>query len=387
MTLYNTGNNVFARAIVSYFYGENVTVMTRKEAEAALGVNRNWCRENFDVVITYEACLFSSHYRNDMHKMAAFFRRLAVPIYVIGVGVLAQRQSAVSFVDSFSESICDFMDSVYSSGGEITVRGEFTKDVCAHVGYGNVFVSGCGSLYYNGENFEISNTKVDRRDFVPILNGYYVNDINPRIFKRYPRSIFFDQDIYYRAIKYPGLVSASEVRRLSCRQLLELYSTLIGKRKNDAEERLQTWQTVPQWQSAIERSGATFSYGSRMHGNMIALLTRVPAYLRVIDARTEELADFYKIPNSLKIDFDERKDSLYDLYLSLDWNEFNSNYRCILSRFSKWLDLKCLPNRIGRNSAIITERAVVGPPNEILLQERKLLARKLFWSRWLPFGA
>lgn len=336
-TVYNTGNHVFGKAICSYFSGLNAVIKTKDAVARLLRKDPDWCRRNFDVAVNYEACVFCALYNDSMRKKAALVRALGIPIYVIGAGIAARRPWLREGIFAYADAASDYLSAIYASGGAVAVRGRYSQEVCNRLGFPNVFVSGCGSIYYNGDDFQISNEKVSECAFKPAFNGYYVNDINPKWYDKY-ESVFIDQDIYYRALMFPSAVDTSELKKLYGSTFIKLYSTVRG-----IDGRLVTRQDFASWQYYLHMHGVNFSYGSRMHGNMAALISRIPCYLKVIDARTEEMADFYHLPNSLSLPFDEKRDSLYDLYAALDWTDFNQNYQRIFSRFREWLAQNDLP--------------------------------------------
>lgn len=70
----------------------------------------------------------------------------------------------------------------------------------------------------------------------------------------------------------------------------------------------------------------------------MALLAGIPAFIDVIDSRTREIAEFYHIPNSFDMQFNPKKDDLFELYQSLDFSEFNENYKDKITRFQGFLD-------------------------------------------------
>lgn len=52
---------------------------------------------------------------------------------------------------------------------------------------------------------------------------------------------------------------------------------------------------VPGWLEHL--AGVEFSYGTRIHGNIAAILAGTPAYVLAHDSRTAELAEYHAIPH------------------------------------------------------------------------------------------
>ena len=200
-----------------------------------------------------------------------------------------------------------------------------------------MFVSGCPSLYYMGENYEISEEKIERDNFRPALNGSYVSSIDRRIYEENPTAIFFDQGHYLSELYEPHRVTKYASHKYP---FVELYR----------ESRLDGDMNYWLWSKRI-RETCNFSYGTRIHGNIIALQNGIAAFVKVCDSRVRELVEFFNIPNSLNTKFDEKVDSLYDLYSQLNYREFMKTRERHFKEFSKWLREKEIPNVLGKNDA------------------------------------
>ncbi|WP_284293769.1 polysaccharide pyruvyl transferase family protein [Luteimicrobium album] len=77
-----------------------------------------------------------------------------------------------------------------------------------------------------------------------------------------------------------------------------------------------------------------FAFGSRLHGNIAALLAGTPAHLLAHDTRTLELAEYHGIPHSLIDSFDEPPTAA-ELYERSDYSDFN---RLQPERFATYLE-------------------------------------------------
>ena len=116
------------------------------------------------------------------------------------------------------------------------------------------------------------------------------------------------------------------------------------------QNRARLFLNYKQWEDDIKELSPSMSYGYKIHGNIIALLCGVPAFVDVIDSRTREMTDFYKIPNSYDIGFDKNKDCLYELYQNLDFSSFNSTYQKRFENFKKFLENRKINNVFSDNS-------------------------------------
>ena len=81
---------------------------------------------------------------------------------------------------------------------------EAQKQELEKLGYKNLFVSGCPSLFMCGFSDNVLNKKIINRDcFNPMFNGQTVQEIDDSLYDRYPNSHFFDQG-YYFDLLYEG---------------------------------------------------------------------------------------------------------------------------------------------------------------------------------------
>lgn len=89
---------------------------------------------------------------------------------------------------------------------------------------------------------------------------------------------------------------------------------------------------IDEWMQYIRQYN--FSIGGRFHGNVVSILNNIPALFCVVDARTEEMVKWFKLPYIYMKDFDENKsvDYYYDL---ANYDEFNRQY---MVRYSEFLD-------------------------------------------------
>ncbi|MBO9357375.1 hypothetical protein GG851_25555 [Bordetella petrii] len=81
--------------------------------------------------------------------------------------------------------------------------------------------------------------------------------------------------------------------------------------------------TIPEWRNHI-KSNYGFCFGTRFHGNMIALQSGVQALWLVHDMRTKELCDHLNLP-STSIEYVGSDTEVQDLYDKCDYRKFWQN--------------------------------------------------------------
>lgn len=101
-----------------------------------------------------------------------------------------------------------------------------------------------------------------------------------------------------------------------------------------AEDRVRFFLDPTTWIDHL--AGYDFSYGTRIHGNIAALLAGVPAFVLAHDARTRELAEYHRIPHRLITDRPRDVDAA-DLYASADWEPLNRGHAARWEIFATFL--------------------------------------------------
>lgn len=334
----NSGDSVYYVSGISYFYSKNINTkfITIDDLKGKLKEEPDWVRKNFEICIMMEANIFFEGYNDLLKSQAELIKSLKVPTYILGAGAQSDKDNSIKFIDKIKENTKLYLDSIYSSGGEITLRGNFTKYVLEQIYKHDFFVSGCPSMYFRGRNLEITNDKVKKHIFKPMLNASNVSDLNIKIYKDYENSVYFDQDKYLKTLYCPMDITDYKALKYPFKYLYE-------------NKRIDGDMNYYLWSKQVQDGQFNFSYGSRIHGNFIALQNGIPSFVKVIDSRTRELAEFFNIPNSEEIAFDESKDNLYDLYLDIDYTKFNNEFYKKYDAFLKFLNDNNIPNCLENN--------------------------------------
>lgn len=342
---YNTGNNVFINAISSYFYSKDIqsTFIIQKDLLHILNQNKHWVNNNFDKVIISEANFIGERGIDQIDLNIQLASLINKPIFILGAGAQSTIDYSTAFVSKISDKLKKLADLIYSQGGgAISVRGEFTKEVFSKIGFSDVVVTGCPSLYYNGPDFSVNTIKVERKDFLPVFNG------EPRLLSKYLEShpyagsVFYDQDRFYHIIY--GSKDTVLIDHIEAFAYMPSFNDSLMR-----QNRIREFLNYKQWADDIRQINPSFAYGTKIHGTIISLLNGVPAFIDVIDSRTRELSDFFKIPNSYTTPFDYEAGDLFELSQSIDWSEFNENYKIKYNNFKDFLSTHGLENVLGRN--------------------------------------
>lgn len=323
---FNTGNYVFLASIYSFLYKfPQVDFITRKEIKKRLEYDSDWIKKNYDILITWSANFFALSYLNDFKVEADFVKSCKIPYYVLGIGSQNDIENNFKNLVSINDAAKIYVDAILNSGGTLTLRGELTNDYLKSLGYYNLPVLGCPSIYINRMDYKLNDNKVSLKEFKPMFCAQQIKNLSYKLYKTYPDSKFFGQEEYLKALFLPD--TQKNNTNLTDSSFIKLFEQ--GRILGDIN--------YYPWVKQILDGKFNFSYGPRIHGNIIAIQNKVPACVKIIDSRTREITEFYKNPNTLQYPFNEKKDSLYDLYKSISFEDFNRNYMDKYNNFINFL--------------------------------------------------
>jgi len=334
----NVGNKLFGQAVEKYITNDytSYTYVFYDETNFipfATDINIDEINENYDLVLMPQANIFcdSELHRNLLKMWTKGIKQFKIPVFVIGVGIQIANSSEISaLARAIKREASEFIESVFATGGNISLRGYQTKQFFDALGFSKVVVTGCPSMFQRGRNLHIQNQKVSETDFKPVINGnlsrFYKSKFT-KIFTDYKNAVYIDQDqtapILYNHCFFDNL-----------RKDRNIFDTIpYNCLKLIAENRLFLFYDIQAIFNYLVQNSINFSYGTRIHGNIMAVLNGIPAFVHIIDSRTEELADFFCIPHSRKM----YSKNIYDEYLKCDYKKFNTTFPKLFDNFEKFL--------------------------------------------------
>ena len=358
----NVGNKVWIQGIISCLSTEQNQLFFLREHESWEHINTN-----YDAIIYSAANLLSEEYQNEIKNITSIFKNSKIPIYVIAVGAQANKYSDIDrLVNSIGADVSAFVETIYASGGEIACRGYFTKELIDKVTRNTAVVTGCPSVFQNGRQLII---KKRNEKLHPAFNGALIKE--KELYYEYPDSIFFDQDQWIQENYDLSLYSKSTSSFL--RMLIEkhgvFYTDLF------LQDRIKVFFDIPHWRNYLIDEGINFSCGTRIHGNIISILSGIPAVVLVCDTRTRELAEFFEIP---MIEYANKNQSkridINNLYERIDFDHFNKSFQAKFDLFERFLVNCNLVKQVNQNN-IFWKRQ--NPSNVFFADDKKKKAMRL----------
>ncbi len=321
----NSGNKLFVSAVEQYLTKQDICYSYYNPDMCAEEIN-----ERYDRVVLPTANIFGIHAIRWIDFYADFAEKLKIPIYILGAGIQCKNDTDIDrLVERTQTHTIRLCKAVYHSGGEFALRGYFTKEYLDRIFPNTAVVTGCPSMYQNGRGLKIDTNKLKAAAKEEIrfgLNGYMREDEESLIgiLRSYPRAIFMDQGEFGEILYSNNWCEGR--KKPNIMYSFAIYELLL-------QDRIKLLYDVPVWLDYI-KDKIDISFGSRIHGNLAAVLAGVPAMVIPCDARTKELADFFDIPVFSKQQFKQDPDRLMQ---DLNYDRFNKNFPSKFDNFEKFL--------------------------------------------------
>jgi hypothetical protein len=224
--------------------------------------------------------------------------RAALPVVVFGLGSQARLNGPYEF--SVAPETVRLLNVLSDHSHKIAVRGAFTADACARIGVNNVEVVGCQSMFWHRSpqfSWQLSEPVKDKPEKIACNftdARSEANLINQAMVCGYDfigQGNGGEEDLKQQK----GDASTSHIK-LGWDVELAFENRLIDRRQYELWIRGHFYQfrRPEAWLDHMRRY--CFSYGTRLHGNMAALIAGTRALWIVHDMRTKELCDHFELP-------------------------------------------------------------------------------------------
>jgi hypothetical protein len=223
-----------------------------------------------------------------------------VKLAVLGIGVQLE---IVSSLKEFVKELNKNKDTIKAlkiigeHSSYIGVRGAVTAECLDKIGIHNWKIIGCPSFYEPYRKMGTINISTPSLEHVVInvtpgrngeckileygCNNQHSTDIILQDMNDMPLTLWEDRDVEERHVlrKFPGIKNVTA---------MDLTKYIRNKGR--------IFYTRETWSNYLKKSNVTFSFGSRFHGNMMALSNGIPALWVVHDIRTKEMIEAMHLP-------------------------------------------------------------------------------------------
>jgi hypothetical protein len=326
----NAGNLLFSVAAHKILETADTQVIADRfliEHGAAERIN-----ERFDAYVLPLANAFRPTYESNLIRLTELIRRLRIPVVILGVGAQANVSYDTGRLAAMESSVKAFVSAVLERSPSIGVRGELTHDYLRGLGFRDVEVIGCPSMFIDGERLRVEKRVpvIDAGAKLAINVSPYVTRMGPVVrhhVERYPDLIYIPQDIATLELLLWGDagtdVDPGEDRPIHVGHPLF---------RDD-----KTRFFVDPWPWLRFLATRDFSFGTRIHGNIAALMAGTPAFVLAHDSRTLELVRYFEIPHRLIGDVTPDLDAA-DLYAEADYGPLMRGHAARFATFAAFLD-------------------------------------------------
>lgn len=335
----NSGNLIYAHAVQRALSVSNARIsvdLGRIDVEDAPRIN-----DEFDVYVIPLANAFRASFHDHLNRYSELIERLKIPVVVVGVGVQLHGDPTgenPGRLDRILPSVHRFVRAVLERSASIGVRGEVSYRFLRDIGYGDsdVTVIGCPSLYQFGPTLNIKKG--------PALTDSSRLSLNVSPYVRAMGPITTSHANRYPNLRYIAQGLATLQTLLYCenppdeaRRAPDIPYRVTDQLLADGRTRFFIDPTT--WIDYLRDK--EFSFGSRIHGNIAALLAGTPAVVLGHDSRTVELAEYHEIPYQLASQVDPTVDAS-ELFEWADYTPFMQNQQGRFDAYLRFLELNGL---------------------------------------------
>ena len=277
------------------------------------------------------ASAFRRSFVPHLTRLTSVIKRLRIPVVVLGVGAQTTVDYDTGRLASIEPAVKAFVGAVLDRGPSIGVRGELTADYLSKLGFREVEVIGCPSLFLNGPHLAVRDREPTLSpDALVALNvSPYLDAMGPIIARhldRYPRLTYFAQDLDTLRLLVDGEPPNEAARP----------DALPRHWSHPLLSRGMTRLHIDPWPWIDDLATHDFSFGSRIHGNIAAVLAGTPAYVLAHDSRTLELARYFEMPHTVLPNVPPDVDAA-DLYVAADSGPMVTNHHRRFATFAGYL--------------------------------------------------
>lgn len=292
----NVGNYLFAHSVHRTLMTPSTELVpnaTLSETRPATDRDADRINEQFDAFVVPLANAFRRSFLPRLRNLTSLIEKLTIPVVVVGVGAQTDLNLDLTQLSELDPTVKAFTAAVLDRSAAIGVRGEFTADYLRWLGFpdSTVEVIGCPSLFLHGPDFRLATADrelgADARIALNLTRRVTgAGQLSQTLMRRHPNLVYLGQDRDDLRLMLWGQEPVPPAERDFPLHLgHQLY------REGRVRFPLDTWT----WLDYL--AGFDFALGTRLHGNVAALLAGIPAMLLPHDSRTLELADYHDLPH------------------------------------------------------------------------------------------
>lgn len=300
----NTGNLLFSDAVQRMLSVDGAEFTANRYRTGPDDADR--INEEYDLFVVPLANAFRPTFMRHLRTLTATIRRLDIPVVVFGVGAQADMDYGTGALSAIDDDVRDFVSAVLDRSASIGVRGEFTESYLNRLGFKDVDVIGCPSMFWHGDrlpveksspalepdaalalNISFDSANIPGSEIRDGSGGSAIERIAAQAHRAYPDLVYVAQELKDLEVLFWGDVT--EAAGTSAPGPLQRAHPLFQ------DDKVRLYYDTPRWLEALR--DRDFAFGTRIHGNIAALLAGTPAMVLCHDSRTLELCRYFDIPH------------------------------------------------------------------------------------------
>ena len=337
----NAGNLLFSDAVHKLLLTDNAEVVSNGIKTDCSARRAQQINDEYDVFVVPLANAFRLDFRASLDRLSTLIEQLTIPVVVVGVGAQVGADYDTELLRSMEASVRRFAAAVLDRSACIGVRGELTASYLEALGFAETEIIGCPSMFFYGDTLPALRHPVrityESRIAINLspdaIGTGDIAGLARRAYERFPSLMYYAQNLVDAELLYWGDTSQESGDRQAFP--LQLSHPLLREDKVRVPVDPATWIS--------ELRSYDFVYGTRIHGNIAALLAGTPSVVLVHDSRTLELSRYFELPHRMLRDVPAGIDP-QELADAADYASMFAGHHQRFSRLSAFLGKNSLDN-------------------------------------------
>lgn len=330
----NIGNMLFPSSISRALLCEDTIIDTVDTGRKYSSEHIRRINETYDCLVLPFANGFRHSFINQLNSVTNLINEVKIPCVVVGIGMQAKLDKDIDDYE-LDEAVSRFMKAVLKKSDKVGLRGEFTADYLKKLGFQeerDFTVIGCPSMYLYGKELP----EMEVKELTPASNvsmnskiqlPQKFHDFMYRCSKELPNHHYVPQVIEELSRMYMGKSYPSGfVKKIPEHFPVDFTHPVYQSGRGIS------FTNLPSWIEYLR--GKDFSFGSRIHGNIVSILAGTPCFIAVSDKRIMELVDYHNIPHIMMKEL-KKDTSIVALHEKADFSAIRKGHE---KRFMHYLD-------------------------------------------------
>ena len=326
----NSGNLIFLESAFKLLSTRDATVEVDHFHPERIGADV--INERFDAFVIPFANAFRPSFRPTLERYTETIERLKIPVVVLSCGYQGKLPYAAGEPHPINDLAKRFMRAVLDRSPSVGARGEYTQDYLRRLGFTDVEVIGCPSMFLDGPRLNVTRRRptLDRDARIGFTVSGQVKPMGEVItahMTRYPNLEYLAQNRDELRLLLWGVGSST----------IPDGSPFPAHRSHRLLREDRTRMFVDPWTWFDHLRELDFVFGTRIHGNVAAILAGTPAYVLAHDTRTLELSEYFEIPHRVMSDVRPDTDAA-ELYAEADYAPLLDGHAARFERFIRFVE-------------------------------------------------